>query len=316
MRHLLIGFILLPVLAAAQELHVFRNGESADAEKVNENFSALEQQLDSLKGDQVLVPWADHARFMVDCSADPLALQKTLESEAAMRLNSVHAAVQSGSCRFPDHVFGAGRTVWISAPEEGASMIFSEEVFCSLGVKNGHVTLTRFALTDLSAICLYANASLQLESVSFVSTQDPLPAEGPIVIVRNDSLLRFAGFADKAASSVRPSIYATNSDIDLAVGAAAYLGDIDLALGSRMWCRECGLDALALRLDTNSSFCGYTPGQGGADLGITSLNVRAGSVFLHENAPESTASSYEALVSSDSTAIWEKDGTGDRCGLR
>lgn len=45
MRNLLIAFCLLPTLASAQQLHTFRNGEVADAGKVNQNFNALKDQL-------------------------------------------------------------------------------------------------------------------------------------------------------------------------------------------------------------------------------------------------------------------------------
>lgn len=41
MRLLLPAIFFLPTLALAQELHMFKNGEVADAEKVNENFSRL-----------------------------------------------------------------------------------------------------------------------------------------------------------------------------------------------------------------------------------------------------------------------------------
>lgn len=38
MRHLLIALYLLPTLALAQQLHTFRNGEVADADKLNESL--------------------------------------------------------------------------------------------------------------------------------------------------------------------------------------------------------------------------------------------------------------------------------------
>jgi len=45
MRHLLTALCLLPTLVLAQELHTFKNGEVADAQKINENFDALMLQL-------------------------------------------------------------------------------------------------------------------------------------------------------------------------------------------------------------------------------------------------------------------------------
>jgi hypothetical protein len=48
MRYLLTVLLLLPTLVSAQELHAFRNGEVADADKINENFQNLAQQTAAL----------------------------------------------------------------------------------------------------------------------------------------------------------------------------------------------------------------------------------------------------------------------------
>jgi len=45
MRYLLTALCLLPSLVLAQELHTFKNGEVADAEKINENFDLLMEQI-------------------------------------------------------------------------------------------------------------------------------------------------------------------------------------------------------------------------------------------------------------------------------
>ena len=45
MRYLLTALLLLPAFVFAQELHTFKNGEVADADKVNQNFDALKDQL-------------------------------------------------------------------------------------------------------------------------------------------------------------------------------------------------------------------------------------------------------------------------------
>ena len=41
MRYLLTALLLLPVLLSAQELHTFRNGEVADADKLNESLQYI-----------------------------------------------------------------------------------------------------------------------------------------------------------------------------------------------------------------------------------------------------------------------------------
>ena len=50
MHYLLTALLLLPVLVSAQELHTFRNGEVADADKVNENFQTLNSRIQSIDG--------------------------------------------------------------------------------------------------------------------------------------------------------------------------------------------------------------------------------------------------------------------------
>ena len=44
----LTALFLLPTLALTQELHTFKNGEVADAEKINENFKVLENRIDAV----------------------------------------------------------------------------------------------------------------------------------------------------------------------------------------------------------------------------------------------------------------------------
>lgn len=48
MRYLLTALLLLPALVYTQDLHTFRDGEVADAEKVNGNFESLAQQTAAL----------------------------------------------------------------------------------------------------------------------------------------------------------------------------------------------------------------------------------------------------------------------------
>ena len=45
MRYLLTALLLLPALVSTKELHTFKNGEVADADKINENFQSLDNRL-------------------------------------------------------------------------------------------------------------------------------------------------------------------------------------------------------------------------------------------------------------------------------
>ena len=57
MIRLLTAILLFPLIVSAQELHSFKNGEVADAEKINENFQSLSNVVGTVvhpEGDLVL----------------------------------------------------------------------------------------------------------------------------------------------------------------------------------------------------------------------------------------------------------------------
>ena len=47
-RYLPIGLLFMALTLSAQELHTFSNGEVADAEKINENFNVVSNQIEAL----------------------------------------------------------------------------------------------------------------------------------------------------------------------------------------------------------------------------------------------------------------------------
>ena len=77
MRYLLTALLLLPALVFAQELHTFKNGEVADADKINENFQSLAQQTAAL---------SDRITALEESSSEPPAddvLRVRLETPAS-----------------------------------------------------------------------------------------------------------------------------------------------------------------------------------------------------------------------------------------
>ena len=315
MIRLLTAVLFFPLLVSAQELHTFKNGEVADAEKVNQNFTALADELATLSGALTLEAM-ETGEILVDCSTDADALSKIVDSEPATRLNQLYIVVTGGNCNFPLGVDYAARSIFIvaSASQEGLELIFPTDK--SLSVRNGHLVLQGFVLNKVSSIYLFQYASLQLENVSFTDSGSPRPR----ILVRSNSLLRLFNSFESANSSVRPDIYVTNSEFRILNSSkTSVLGNVDLAMNATFWCRYCQIDAEALRLDTNSSFCGFVGDVDGnvQELGIDSLSVRAGSVFLHDAAPTSSPS-YATNVTADSVAIWD-DSTEvatSRCSIR
>ena len=316
MIRLLTAVLFFPLLVSAQELHTFKNGEVADAEKVNQNFTALADELATLSGALTLEA-LETGEILVDCSTDANALSKIVDSEPATRLNQLYIVVTGGNCNFPLGVDYAARSIVIvaSASQEGLELIFPTDNQV-LSVKNGHLLLQGFVLNKVSAIYLFQYASLQLENVSFTDSGSPRPR----IMVRSNSLLRLYDSFESANSRVRPDIYVTNSEFQIVNSSkTSVLGNVDLAMNATFWCRGCQIDAEALRLDTNSSFCGFVDDEDRnvQELGIDSLSVRAGSVFLHDAAPTSSPS-YATNVTADSVAIWD-DSTEvatSRCFIR
>ena len=316
MIRLLTAVLFFPLLVSAQELHTFKNGEVADAEKVNQNFTALADELATLSGALTLEA-LETGEILVDCSTDANALSKIVDSEPATRLNQLYIVVTGGNCNFPLGVDYAARSILIvaSASQEGLELIFPTDNQV-LSVKNGHLRLQGFVLNKVSVIYLFQYASLQLENVSFTDSGSPRPR----IMVRSNSLLRLYDSFESANSRVRPDIYVTNSEFQIVNSSkTSVLGNVDLAMNATFWCRGCQIDAEALRLDTNSSFCGFVDDEDRnvQELGIDSLSVRAGSVFLHDAAPTSSPS-YATNVTADSVAIWD-DSTEvatSRCFIR
>ena len=299
---LLAFLLLLPSLAFGQGLHTFENGEVADAQKINENFQALADELNTLSNIPTL-EGLDNGYIEVDCSVNADALSTVLFSEAALRINEMTIFVLAGNCNYPGNQWLRSRSVGLIAAELGMELIFTAEQR-SLNIKNGDLYLQRFTLRDVQTISLFQQASLQLASVSFKHSSEMSP---PSINVRSNSLLRISEAFTSEEPFVRPSIFATNSEVRmLNFDTTAVMGTIDLALNSAFWCRFCRLDADALKLDTNSSFCGFVDSLEGnpEELGIQSLSVKAGSVFLHDFAPTSPPS-YPATVDEDAIAIWD-----------
>lgn len=300
MLRLLTAILLFPLLVSAQELHTFSNGEVADAEKMNQNFEALANELEALSDDLTLDGLAG-GYITADCSEDANALSKIIDSEPATRLNRVSISVSGGNCNFPLDVLYEGRHIDIYGV--GLELIYPTDAG-GIGIKNGHLYLNNFVLNGVRGFTLFQHASLHLHNVSFKSSSE---SSRPRISVRSNSLLRLSDSFESANSLVRPDIYVTNSELRiLSQNKTAVLGNVDLAMNATFWCRWCQIDVEELRLDTNSSFCGYVDDGNGnvQELGIDSLSVQAGSVFLHEGAPPQPAT-YASTVSADSVAIWD-----------
>ena len=110
--------ILLPAPTALSDVpHVFENGQTADATKINENFTSLDDRLDAVEAlapdPSSLNPYFGFFEMAVDCSEDSAALQNIWGQLLGMGSVSV---TLTGNCIEPtDQTAGlSGQTVMLS----------------------------------------------------------------------------------------------------------------------------------------------------------------------------------------------------------
>ena len=145
MRNLLTALCLLPTLVLAQELHTFKNGEVADAEKINQNFNyVLENASGGCSATQqdnsVLIECADGTSGVIAGAGSAIILPNGEVGEA------------------PDiSVIPLGDFYW----EDGNGALLGEYNGNLVNVSNGYQTI-RINSADGQRINLYQNSSLQL----------------------------------------------------------------------------------------------------------------------------------------------------------
>jgi len=307
--------LLLPALSFAQVPHTFQNGDVADAEKINENFDALNQRILSLE----TLPTRDDAGMLymdIDCSSDSGALADMIQATA--HLDPVKFNI-SGDCLFEAGFIIYGRVIRIYGdprPEVRPRLLLGEG-------QNFVVESSAFDIwyTDIevgNAFLLTQNVSATLFGVNFSG-----PA-APTIKVRANSNLRLI---NALQAGPRPSIKVTAGTLWIASNVATTkLNRVSASIGSKVWCWYCNVDIPSLILDINSSLCASDaydelPDDGNSNpvhLNLGELTVRTGSVFVHEGAP-SAQPTYVANVLAGSIAEWNvgtSDESRERCAFR
>ena len=298
--------LLLPALSFAQVPHTFQNGDVADAEKINQNFDALNQRLLPLE----TLPARDYRgvlRVNVDCNTDATAL--ATEIKVSAHLDPVNFWI-TGNCEFLDGLLLLGRQITISG-ESGAEIRPKLLMHGSnFQAKNSGVDFTDLDLDDVSLFNLSQNTSITFFRTNFINT-----TQSTRIFVRPSSNLRLV---DSLQSDARPPIKVTAGSLWIrSIFEVTKLGDVSVAVGSRFWCRFCNVDIPNLILDTASSFCASAawdlPDQGtAAHLNLGSLSVLANAVFIHDGAP-SAEPPYSTSIESGSVAQWNITESPLRC---
>jgi hypothetical protein len=254
----------------AQDLITFSNGESADADEVNNNFSVLNSRLNNVEnmnfgfvGDNIQA----YKLVQVDCSADAAALTKA--NEANYATTQIKFLI-TGRCEwsYPDVGF-SGKSVIISGKaEDGAECpavlpsIASIEA-TSLEIAYGGLWLQCLEFDSDTSINSYANGYVRLENVTKTT-----PDQTITVRIRNNSTLRV--FGTTQLSDVQA---AGGSHVTFRPYAAPSIEKLQLLASSTFWCNYCSGDISLFKLRDGSDASATPFGSG---LNVTTLDAAQG----------------------------------------
>jgi len=252
----------------AQGLITFSNGEIADADEINSNFSALDSRLNEVEdmnfgfvGNSIQA----YKLVQVDCAADAAALTKAWEANYAT--NQIKFLI-NGRCDFPyPNVGFSGKSVIIEGQPEGTlecpDVLPSIVSPSGLGIAYGALWLNCVKLDGDTFIAAYANGYIRLGNISTVTSDQTIT-----VWVRNNSTLRVFGTAQ--LDTVRAE---GGSHVTLRGDEATSIGSLNLYASSTLWCNFCfgNINRLTMRDGSDASF-----NPSGSGLNITTLDAAQG----------------------------------------
>ena len=252
----------------AQGLITFSNGEIADADEINSNFSALDSRLNEVEdmnfgfvGNNIQA----YKLVQVDCAADAAALTKAWEANYAT--NQIKFLI-NGRCDFPyPNVGFSGKSVIIEGQPEGTlecpDVLPSIVSPSGLGIAYGALWLNCVKLDGDTFIAAYANGYIRLGNISTVTSDQTIT-----VWVRNNSTLRVFGTAQ--LDTVRAE---GGSHVTLRGDEATSIGSLNLYASSTLWCNFCfgNINRLTMRDGSDASF-----NPSGSGLNITTLDAAQG----------------------------------------
>ena len=251
MTRLLISMLLVfSVPLAAQELHMFSNGEVADADKINENFEVLSQQVATLY-DPVEARYNQwqQVEIDVDCNADSFAFEKAYKeslnkNRLVFRLN--------GQCLFNDSLRVAGRFISISGAVDeeatGTCVAPKPKLITRYGEENARTDIFVNNMGALRLNCLslgtnergdgvgvvsgYANSLIRMDREVQATENGSLD-----VVLRNGSLFRYLGY--QAGQGFEGRIFSNMGRVEL-LGENHQIDYLSLKASSIFNCYGCG----------------------------------------------------------------------------
>lgn len=249
----------------AQGLTTFNNGEIADADEINNNFSVLNSRLNNVENMNFGFLGSNIQAYKlveVDCSGNAAALSQAWEANYAT--NQIKFLI-NGRCEWPYPDVGfSGKSVIISgaADAECPAVLPSIEA-TSLEIAYGGLWLQCLEFDSDTSINSYANGYVRLENVTKTT-----PDQTITVLIRNNSTLRV--FGTTQLSDVQA---AGGSHVTLRPYAAPSIEKLQLLASSTLWCNYCSGDINLLKLRDGSD-ASFTPA--GSGLSVTTLDAAQG----------------------------------------
>jgi hypothetical protein len=250
----------------AEGLITFSNGEIADADEINNNFSVLNSRLNNVEnmnfgfvGDNIQA----YKLLQVDCSENAAALSQAWEANYAT--NQIKFVI-NGRCEWPYPDVGfSGKSVIISGAAEAAECpaVLPSIEATSLGISYGGLWLQCVKFESNTFIAAYANGYIRLENITKTTSDQTIT-----VWIRNNSTLRVFGAIQ--LNDVRAE---GGSHVNLRPYAAPSIESLQLLASSTLWCNGCSGDISLLKLRDGSD-ASFTPA--GSGLNVTTLDAAQG----------------------------------------
>lgn len=278
-------------LCAAQSLTTFRNGDVADADEINGNFSALDsrlQNLESVDAGTAATQFGVFKVVSVDCSENAAALVEAYE--AIYQTSHIHFIV-SGRCDGPDgrgvgqlgkHYMITGGELGFPCPTPLPSI--SNEASVVLDATAGSLFLECLQFDSSVSISSFANGYIRLQNISVAQS-----AQTITTFVRSNSTLRVFGSVQLDTVRARG-----NSQVFLHTQFTNSIGSLQLSSSSSLWCYVCGgsIDSLTMRDGSDASLA-----PGTSDFTITTLDAAQESrVFINTTFGKNVSIANENLI--------------------
>ena len=130
---------------AAQSLNVFKNGETADADEINANFSLLDNQLKDLESR--LSPGFDGSAqyIVVDCTSDSSALETAM---AGVSKNALLSLYVSGRCSVSSVYAGRGQKIYVIGSDPAQDKLVAYGAAWAPVFSEGYMYLSKIGIVQ------------------------------------------------------------------------------------------------------------------------------------------------------------------------